>query len=126
MAEDRELVCADCGATFVFTSAEQEKYAEKQYAEPKRCPACRAARRAKRKQQSARGPGRGRGQGRGRGRRQQRKPRQRSTIICDACGQEAVVPFIPIPGRPVFCPPCHHAQRDARERESGERKVENW
>ena len=38
MYEDKELVCKDCGKTFVFTAGEQEFYAEKGFQnEPQRC-----------------------------------------------------------------------------------------
>jgi hypothetical protein len=41
---DKTLTCADCQTQFVFSAAEQEFYAKKGFTnEPKRCPACRAA-----------------------------------------------------------------------------------
>ena len=44
MYEDKELVCKDCGKTFVFSAGEQEFYAEKGFQnEPQRCKECRAA-----------------------------------------------------------------------------------
>ena len=49
---DKTLTCKDCGAEFVFTVGEQEFYKEKGFDnEPKRCLACR---RAKKAQQSDR------------------------------------------------------------------------
>src|SRR5665648_1016886 len=40
--EDKDLVCKDCGATFIFTIGEQEFYAEKGFEnEPQRCRECR-------------------------------------------------------------------------------------
>ena len=37
MYEDKELVCKDCGKTFVFTAGDQEVYAEKGFQnEPQR------------------------------------------------------------------------------------------
>ena len=113
------LVCKDCGGEFVFGVEEQEKYADRGFAEPKRCPACRAARRAQKERQSqsrdrysggraggGRPSGRSRGQPGGR-----REPRELVTITCAACGREAQVPFTPAPGRPVYCPDCYRAQR---------------
>ena len=45
--EDKTLVCKDCGAEFVFTAGEQAFYAEKGFTnEPKRCKACRDAKKA--------------------------------------------------------------------------------
>ena len=47
--EDKTLRCADCGNEFVFSASEQEFFAEKGFTnEPKRCPACRRARRQQR------------------------------------------------------------------------------
>ncbi len=47
--QDKSIQCIDCGATFTFTSREQEFYASKGFAnEPKRCAACRAAKKAQR------------------------------------------------------------------------------
>ena len=47
---DKTLVCKDCGADFVFTEGEQQAYAEKGFDnEPQRCPDCRKARKAARR-----------------------------------------------------------------------------
>ncbi|CDA30380.1 zinc finger domain protein [Clostridium sp. CAG:492] len=47
---DKTLVCKDCGADFVFTEGEQQFYAEKGFDnEPQRCPDCRKARKAARR-----------------------------------------------------------------------------
>ena len=47
---DKTLVCKDCGADFVFTEGEQQFYAEKGFDnEPHRCPDCRKARKAARR-----------------------------------------------------------------------------
>ena len=57
---DQQINCSDCGDAFVFTQAEQSFYAEKGLTTaPKRCKACRAARKTS---QGDRGQG-GRGQG---------------------------------------------------------------
>jgi hypothetical protein len=41
---DKTMKCQDCGAEFVFTVREQEFYKEKGFNnEPKRCKACRDA-----------------------------------------------------------------------------------
>ena len=45
---DRDLTCVDCGQTFVFTSRDQEFYAQRSFSEPRRCPTCRAAKKAQR------------------------------------------------------------------------------
>lgn len=42
---DKNLVCKDCGADFVFTEGEQEFFKEKGFEnDPVRCPDCRRAR----------------------------------------------------------------------------------
>ncbi len=47
--QEKSIKCSDCGATFAFTAGEQEFYATKGFTnEPKRCPNCRAAKKAQR------------------------------------------------------------------------------
>lgn len=43
---DKLLVCCECDQQFMWTVGEQAFYAERQLAAPKRCRACRAARRS--------------------------------------------------------------------------------
>src|SRR5712671_7356967 len=45
---DKTLTCADCGQEFVFTASEQDFYAQRGFTEPRRCPSCRASRKAAR------------------------------------------------------------------------------
>jgi hypothetical protein len=45
---DQELVCDDCRKPFTFTESEQQFYAEKNLAPPRRCPACRDIRKEQR------------------------------------------------------------------------------
>ncbi|BBB89948.1 MAG TPA: zinc-ribbon domain containing protein [Methylomusa anaerophila] len=92
MAEDKTLVCKDCGAEFIFSAAEQEFYAEKGFTnEPGRCIDCRRAR----KQQSGGRNGAGRQQ------------REMHPAVCAACGVETQVPFRPSGDRPVYCSDCY-------------------
>jgi len=59
---DKSLQCSDCGATFTFTAGEQEFFASKGFTnEPRRCPACRRAK----KQQDGSGTGNRSGYGYG-------------------------------------------------------------
>lgn len=45
--QDKKITCVDCGAEFVFTVRDQEFYAEKGFTnEPKRCKACRDAKKS--------------------------------------------------------------------------------
>lgn len=46
---DKIIKCVDCGTEFTFTEAEQAFYAERNLQDPKRCSACRHARKEARK-----------------------------------------------------------------------------
>ncbi len=108
MFQDKTLTCADCGQHFVFTSSEQQFYADRQFSEPRRCASCRASRKA------ARGTGGGSaggyGGGYGAGPRESR-PREMFTVTCSSCGRDATVPFRPTSGKPVYCNDCFAARR---------------
>ena len=45
--KDIDIICRDCGKTFVFTAGEQEFYKSKNFAFPKRCKKCSKKRRLK-------------------------------------------------------------------------------
>lgn len=87
---DKTLTCQDCNQQFSFTADDQEFFAGKGYTEPKRCPACRAVRKAER------GNGGG-GYG---------GSRQMYSVTCAECGQAAEVPFEPRTDKPVYCSSC--------------------
>lgn len=90
--EDRVLTCRDCGQEFVWTSGEQAFYASKGLENtPSRCPSCRTAARAAR--QNGAVPGLGR-------------PREMFPAVCDRCGTQTQVPFLPRNDRPVYCSAC--------------------
>lgn len=42
---DKNIECVDCKRSFVFTESEQKFFREKNFSDPKRCPACRQKRR---------------------------------------------------------------------------------
>ncbi len=94
MADDQQIVCRDCGATFDFTAGEQEFYASKGLSAPQRCKACRAARKD-----------------------QRAADREMHDATCAQCGNACQVPFKPRPveegGRPVLCRDCFMASRAA-------------
>jgi hypothetical protein len=47
--EDKSIPCSDCGTTFTFSAGEQEFFQSKGFTnEPKRCPECRQANKARR------------------------------------------------------------------------------
>ncbi len=111
--KDRTLQCADCNRTFTFTAGEQEFYQERGYSDPRRCPDCRAARKAGRPggdRQSERQSGSSRSFGDPMGSERSgmdRAPRQMYDIVCAECGQPAQVPFKPRNDRPVYCRDCY-------------------
>ena len=88
--EPKSLECSDCGTTFTFSVEEQEFFQTKGYTnEPKRCPACREAKRAERYGNSS-----------------YRSQRQMFPAVCAQCGKDTEVPFQPRDGRPVYCNEC--------------------
>ncbi len=105
MYTDRTLTCGDCGASFVFTTGEQEFYATKGFSsDPRRCPDCRRAR--KNDRDSGGGGSYGRGGGGG--------AREMHDVVCDGCGQNTQVPFRPRGDRPVYCSDCFRSQSPSR------------
>jgi CxxC-x17-CxxC domain-containing protein len=101
---DKALTCADCGQEFAFTASEQQFYADRQFSEPRRCPSCRAIRKA------SRGDGGGYTGG-GNGGGYDRGPREMFSATCASCGREAQVPFRPTGSKPVYCSDCFSTQR---------------
>jgi CxxC-x17-CxxC domain-containing protein len=118
---DKTMTCRDCGMDFVFTTGEQEFYAQKGFTnEPTRCPSCRQQRKAG--GGSSRGGygerdsyGGGGGYGRdsyGGG------SREMHSATCASCGKEAKVPFVPRGDKPVYCSDCFQQQRSSSSRSS--------
>ena len=94
---DKPMTCRDCGQAFVFSSGEQEFFAQKGFTnEPSRCPECRSARKA------SGGGGGGYSSGGGYGRQE----REMFSATCSTCGNEARVPFQPRGDKPVYCSDC--------------------
>jgi CxxC-x17-CxxC domain-containing protein len=120
---DKTLTCSDCGMEFAFTEREQAFYAEKGFSEPRRCPSCRASRKAARSGgdsygggysaggYDAGGYGGGGGYSSGGYGGRSSAPREMFTATCSSCGREARVPFRPTNGKPVYCSDCFRAQR---------------
>ena len=85
MYQDEKLICEDCSSEFIFTTGEQEFYAEKGLVnKPKRCNSCRQNRR-----QNARRP-----------------QRRMHDAVCSKCGVQTQVPFKPVNGKEVYCREC--------------------
>jgi CxxC-x17-CxxC domain-containing protein len=100
--QDRTITCIDCGVDFIHSAADQEYYAQKAFvSDPKRCPSCRASRRAVRDGLEGREPGAPRGLERGGG-----PEREYFVVVCTRCGNQAQVPFRPRMDRPVYCSDC--------------------
>jgi CxxC-x17-CxxC domain-containing protein len=127
---DKNLTCSDCGMEFAFTEREQAFYAEKGFSEPRRCPSCRASRKAARSGGDSSfgggsysgGSGYDSGYGGGGGYsaggysgggfgNRSSGPREMFTATCSSCGREARVPFRPTNGKPVYCSDCFRSQR---------------
>ena len=98
--QDKTLTCRDCGAQFVFTTSEQEFYAQKGFTnEPGRCPECRAARKAQRGDTGGYSTG------------APRRDREMFPAVCARCGKNTMVPFQPRNDKPVYCSECYSASR---------------
>ena len=123
MYTDRDLTCVDCGQSFVFTARDQEFYAQRSFSEPRRCPSCRAAKKAQRESgggsyssggsYSGGGYSSGGSYSSGGYGSRDRGPRQMFTATCSNCGQEAQLPFRPTNGKPVYCSDCFRSMRGA-------------
>jgi CxxC-x17-CxxC domain-containing protein len=108
---DKILVCADCSQQFVFTSSEQDFYAQRGFSDPKRCGPCRNARKSARPDGgSAHSGGFGGGFGNG---GFDRGPRQMFPATCSKCGRSTEVPFRPSGAKPVYCSDCFRSMRGA-------------
>lgn len=95
--QDRTLTCKDCGVDFVFTTGEQEFYAEKGFEnDPVRCRDCRDARKRNRD-----GGSMNSGSG----------AREMHEAVCAECGVTTQVPFKPRNDRPIYCRDCFTAKR---------------
>jgi CxxC-x17-CxxC domain-containing protein len=99
---DRSLTCVQCGNEFTFTADDQEFHAGRGYQDPKRCPTCRAERRASQGGGSSYG-----GSSYGGGSSYDRPQRQMYSATCAQCGKEALVPFQPRGDKPVYCSDCY-------------------
>ena len=95
--QDKSIQCSDCGQTFVFSAAEQETFASRGYKhEPKRCPACRQAKKAAQGEPSF------------------TRGREMFPAVCADCGKETEVPVRPREDRPVYCSACYNKVRLSR------------
>ena len=108
--------CISCGNLFTYAEAEQAFRREHRLADPLLCPNCRQHQRTSRNADliaiyekasgtdvamTAGAPRQGRGAVKG----------QMYATVCDACGAETKVPFVPRGDRPVFCRDCFNARK---------------
>lgn len=94
MFEDKTLVCKDCSKEFIFTSREQEFYAEKGFQnEPSRCKECRDQKKSQFNRNSS------------------GKSREMYDAVCAECGNETKVPFKPHMEKPVYCNDCFSSRK---------------
>ncbi|HMD21510.1 MAG TPA: CxxC-x17-CxxC domain-containing protein [Alloacidobacterium sp.] len=110
MTGDLQLTCSDCGQDFTFTAADQAFFRERGYSAPKRCKACRQA-----KKNDHQGGGGGGYSGGGGGGGYRANATQGTAVVCAGCGQQTTVPFEPRGDRPVFCKACYQAQSGGRD-----------
>ena len=131
---DKTITCRDCGMDFVFTSGEQEFYAQKGFTnEPTRCASCRQQRKAGGGGRSGSrdsyssggyddresyGSSYGRDSYSNRGGSYNSGPREMHSATCASCGKEALVPFVPRGDKPVYCSDCFQQQRQSSSRSS--------
>lgn len=96
--QDKSLQCFDCENGFIFSAEEQEVFHSKGYInDPKRCPSCRQARKARQHGSSNFGT-----------------QRQMFPAVCAECGKNTEVPFEPRGDKPVYCSDCYRKVRLSR------------
>jgi CxxC-x17-CxxC domain-containing protein len=96
---DAVLRCRDCETDFVWTAGEQTFYASKGLVNrPARCPSCRVAARQAREAGASSG-----------------RSREFFPAVCDRCGIQTQVPFLPRSDRPVYCSACFETVRSAAQ-----------
>jgi CxxC-x17-CxxC domain-containing protein len=76
---------------FPFTAEEARFYAEKGFDQPRRCPACRAAKKT----------------------RFNSSQRSMHDAVCASCGRQTQVPFEPRGDRPVYCDDCFRQMKQS-------------
>ena len=102
--ESKTIPCSDCGTNFEFSATEQEFYQSKGFVNnPKRCPACRASRKADQAGNTGNTATYNSGY----------IPRQMYPAVCSDCGKTAQVPFEPRNGKPVYCSDCYRKVKAA-------------
>jgi CxxC-x17-CxxC domain-containing protein len=99
--QDKNLTCVECSTSFTYTADDQSFHAQKGYTEPKRCPSCRASRRASTGGSSYSSYGDS---------GSYRAQREMHPATCAQCGKATEVPFLPRGDKPVYCSDCFSKQ----------------
>lgn len=102
LSNEANLICRDCGSPFAFSEDERRSFGLQGHVHPpSRCATCREARKVR---QSSSGT-----------RLMPPAFRElseiRTSVVCSACGEPAVVPFAVRAGRPVYCSNCYRPRR---------------
>lgn len=97
---DFELVCAECGETFIFDEKEQKYNRDRRMRAPRFCRACRHTRRGEFVTEDGIPM-----------MRVDPTQKKKYDIVCDQCGKPNRVPFKPTPGRAVLCYDCYNARK---------------
>lgn len=113
MTEDLRLTCSDCGQEFTFSNDDQAFFRERGYSTPKRCKACRQAKK------NEQGGGGGGGYSR-------RSESQSTSVTCSGCGKQTTVPFEPRGDRPVYCQDCYSARKGSGGGRGGDRRRSSY
>jgi len=108
--EDKNLTCVECNTSFTYTADDQSFHSQKGYTEPKRCPSCRASRRASNGGGSYGGGGSSYGSSSYGGGDSYRAPREMHPATCAQCNKQTEVPFLPRGDKPVYCSDCFSKQ----------------
>jgi CspA family cold shock protein len=113
--EDQRIQCVECGEEFLFTAGEQAFYREHNLTHaPTRCKRCRTSRKG------AAGPAVATAAPAARPPvAEGARTRDLHPAVCSNCGSETMVPFVPSPGRPIYCRNCYASHRPPRETPSG-------
>ena len=92
MRDSSSITCMMCGDVFSLREGEQDFFAQRGLDLPKRCPPCRAERKAQSTQEGSR--------------QSHSSPSPTSQVECHHCYRATVVPFTPREGSDVYCRVC--------------------
>lgn len=96
--QDKNLTCRDCGKEFVWTSGEQEFFAQKGFDKPPiRCFSCRKKKKDKQAPVASKPTG------------------ELFTITCSKCGKKSEVDFKPRNPDGILCSECFEADFNSKK-----------